>query len=195
MDTLLQPLLIFGLLCPTLALLTGALSLYSQWRQKKHSSPIFIPFLGPLFLTSWVVLAHRPLWLLPIFWTADIGTLAFLAAGPQLIAEWWRVSRFTRIRTFPGSQDIQSAMLTLYSTGHYLLKKSCNRPPGQFGIVALGEHGTFTRRANQYELNSDDGVHRIFWKADDGTYHVEEDRLENSELQSHSLNGWLFESM
>ena len=187
-------LFIAGMIFPALSMLTGIGSLLFQWRHKKYSSPVFVPFIGPLLLTCWVLLAHKSLWLIPIVWVADIGTLAFLPMSPRLIADWWRVSSFTRILTLRGNQDIQSAIITLHSSGHYLLKKSWNRALGDTGIVGLGEPGTFSQTDNQYELTSHHGLRRIFRKIDEGTYRVEEDGLENEKLYDYSLNGWLLKS-
>jgi len=94
MTPLLSSLLVAGLIFPVISLLTTMGSLASQWRQKKYSSPVFIPFIGPVLLTSWVVFAHKPLWFVAIVWLADIGTLAFLAVSPQLIRDWWHRSSF-----------------------------------------------------------------------------------------------------
>jgi hypothetical protein len=191
MTTLLNSLLIAGLIFPVLSLLTGIGSLVYQWRHKKHSSPVFIPFIGPVFLTSWVIFAHRPLWVIAIVWVADIGTLAFLAVSPRLIRDWWNTSSFTRILALNGDQDNQSAIITLHSTGHYLLQKSWIRPPGQTGIVGLGEPGTFTQLNNRYELTSHVGLHRVLQKTDEKAYRVEEEELPKEELRDYSLSGWV----
>jgi hypothetical protein len=113
-----------GIIFPCLSLLTGITSLVCYWRFKTHSSAIFIPFIGPLCLSALVVCFAKPLWLIPIVWVTDIGTLAFVWISPRLIADWWNVSGFTRILTLRGSRGVQSAILTLHSTGHYLLTKS-----------------------------------------------------------------------
>ncbi len=128
--------LVIGLLFPAISLLTGIGSFVVHWRHKRHSSPLFVPFVGPILLTLWLLLTKKPLWLVPVVWVLDIGTLAFLAIGPRLIADWWRVSSFTKILTLRGARDIQTAIITLHSTGHYVLFKSC-------GIASLGEPGVF----------------------------------------------------
>ena len=191
MTTLLIPLLIAGLIFPVISLLTGMGSLVYRWRHKKHSSPVFIPFIGPVLLTTWVIFAHKPLWFIAIVWSAHIGTLVFLAVSPQLIRDWWHTSSFTRILALNGNQDNQSAIITLHSTGHYLLKKSWSRPPGQTGIVGLGEPGTFTHLENRYELTSHVGLRRVLRKADETAYRVEEGELPKEELRNYSLSGWV----
>ena len=92
MTPVLTCLLIAGLLFPMISLLSGAGSLLHQWRHKSYASPVFIPFVGPLLLTIWVISAHKPLGLIALAWVCDIGTVAFLAAGPRLVKDWWHTS-------------------------------------------------------------------------------------------------------
>lgn len=191
MTTLLTSLLSAGLFFPVISMLTGICSLVDKWRHKKHSSPVFIPFIGPFLLTSWVIIAHKPLWLIVIVWGADIGTVAFLARSPQLIREWWQTSSFTKILELKGSHDNQCAIITIHSTGYYVLKKSWIRPSGQVGIVGLGEPGTYTQQENRYELTSHVGLQRVLRYTDDRAYLVEEDELLKEELRNYSLNGWV----
>ncbi len=189
--TVLNLLLIAGLIFPLVSLLTEIGSLVCQWHQKKHSSPVFVPFVGPVLLTSWVIAAHKPLWSIGIVWVADIGTLAFLVASRQLLRDWWHTCSFTRILALNGSQDSQSAIITLHSTGHYLLKKSWTRPPGQTGVMGLGEPGTFTQRGDRYELISHVGLRRLLQKTDERAYRVEKEELPKEDLHDYSLSGWV----
>lgn len=194
MTTLPDLLLIAGLIFPVVSLLSGIGSLVYQWRHKKHSSPVFIPLIGPVLLTSWVISTHKPLWIIAMVWVADIGTLAFLAASPQLLRDWWHTCSFTRVLALNGSTDNQSAIITLHSTGHYLLKKSWTRPPGQTGIVGLGEPGTFTQLDDRYELVSHVGLRRVIQKTDERAYRVEQEELPKEELRDHSLSGWVLKA-
>jgi hypothetical protein len=180
-----------GVVFPSLSLITAIGCFLYQLRYKKHSSPVFIPFIGPILLTCWVVLDDKSILLIPFVWIADIGTLAFLAVSPQLIREWWRVSAFTRILTLHGSKDIQSAVITLHSTGHYHLEKTWKRPVGVFGIVGLGEPGVFTHGQNQYELTSHCGLRRILRQTDEGVFSVDEVQPQGAEMQKYSLDGWM----
>ena len=134
--------------------------------------------------------AHEPLWLIPVVWILDIGTLAFLAITPRLIAEWWRVSSFTRVLSLHGTQDIQSALISLHSTGHYVLMKSWKRTPAAPGIVSLGEPGTYTCIDTGYALTSFHGLQRTLRRTEDGTYTVEEDQPPREELAPYSICGW-----
>ena len=112
MIRLLTALLIAGLIFPALSLATAIGSLLTQWRHKKHSSPAFVPLIGPVLLTAWVILAHKSPWLIALFWITDLGTVALLAASPRLISEWWKTSTLTRILTLKGTWDEQDAILT-----------------------------------------------------------------------------------
>ena len=125
-----------------------------------------------------------------IVWFADLGTLAFLVASPRLFRDWWHTSSFTRVLALNGSKDNQRALITIHSTGHYLLKKAWS-PPGQTGIVGLGEPGTFTKVDDRYELTSHFGLRRVLWKTDEGTFHVQEEELPKEEHRNHSLSGWV----
>lgn len=194
MTTLLKLLLIAGLIFPVISLLTGTGSLIYHWCHKKYSSPIYVPFIGPVLLTSWVIFAHKPLWFITIFWVGDIGTLAFLAVSLEFIRDWWHTSSFTKILVLNGNHDNQSATISLHSTGHYLLKKSWSRPPGQTGIVGLGEPGTFTQLDSRYELTSHVGLRRVLRKTDEGAYRVEEEELLDEDHRNYSLNGWVLRS-
>jgi hypothetical protein len=185
-------LLVAGLLFPALSLLTVTGSFIHRWRYQKYASPVMIPFVGPILLTIWAVVTDQSNWLVPIFWIGDLGTVAFLAVSPRLVRDWWRVSSFTRILTLHGSKDIQTAIITLHSTGHYLLKRSWNRLPGEIGIGGLGEPGTYIQAEGQYELTAHHGLRRILRKTDDGAYVVEEGPPPNASLQVYTLNGWLF---
>ena len=195
MTKLLTALLIAGLIFPALSLLTAVGSLLSHLRRQKHSSPLFLPLIGPIPLTIWVLLAHKALWMIALFWVTDLGTVAFLAASPRLIAEWWRTSSFTRILMLNGTHDEQKAVLTLHSTGHYLLKKFWSRPPGQIGIVGLSEPGTFTHNGSEFVLISHVGLRRILKTAESGAYHVDEDNIRDPKLLNYSLNGWILKAV
>ncbi len=190
MALLLKSMLVAGLIFPAVSWLTFMASRRSLWRHKKRASSVFIPFVGPLLLTIWVVCAGKPLWLMAIAWGADIGTLAFLFVSPRLIKDWWQTSCFTRTLKLQGSQGEQSAIITFHSTGQYLLKKSWHRPRGQTGIAGLGEPGTSTQSGGEYQLTSHAGLRRTFRRTDQGAYVVEEE-LPGDALRDYSLKQWV----
>jgi hypothetical protein len=185
--------LFVGFAFPCLSLLTGMSSLVCYWRFKKHVSPIFIPFIGPLCLSGLVLHFGNPLWLIPIAWGADVGTVAFLWVSPRLIADWWNVCGFTRIQTLRGSQGAQSVVLTLHSTGHYLLKKSWQLAPGECGICGLGEPGTYRPTEDGFELVAHHGLRRSLRTAANGTYLVEEGQADAPRNVDSSLRNWILQ--
>jgi len=83
-------LLFFGLLFPIISWLTTIGCYYKWLKYKKHSSAIYIPFIGPVLLTIWVCGAEKPWWLIPIVWICDIGTVSFIYVIPRLISDWWK---------------------------------------------------------------------------------------------------------
>lgn len=176
---------------PVISLLSGIASLLDRWRHKKHSSPVFVPLVGPILLTIWVILAGKPFWFIAVVWVADIGTLAFFAVSPKLLIDYWRTSPFTKILTLTGSRENQTATVTLHSTGYYLLKKSWKRRTGEAGIVELAEPGTFTQTGDCYELISYTGLHRILRKRGTDAFLVEEEASENEGFRNYSLNQWM----
>jgi len=185
--------LVVGLLFPVISLLTGIASLIERWKRKKHSSPVFIPVIGPALLTAWVVLSHYPFWLVPVVWVGDIGTMAFLIMSPRLISEWWDTCFYTRILNLHGTNENQSAQLSFHATGRYLLRKKWQRPPDDVGIVSLGELGSFTRAQDMLEMKADHGWSRQLITASDGRFRVSEDKDVAEEHRDYSIAGWEFE--
>lgn len=189
-DSCLKIALYIGIATPFLSLLTGLISLIHYWRFKSHASPIFIPLIGPLCLSGLVLYFGKPLWLIPIVWITDVGTVAFLWMSPRTITDWWNVSALTRILNLRGSQGIQSAVLTLHSTGHYFLKKSWERSPGEWGICGLGESGTYRRTESGFDLVAHHGLCRTLRTAANGTYLVEEEQSDAASGGDSSLKDW-----
>ena len=188
-----KALLIAGLFFPGLSLLTAPVSAWQSWRYQRHVSPIFIPFVGPILLTCWIILDQRPLWAIPIVWLLDIGTLMFLLVTPRLIRDWWQTSSFTRRLKLQGSVGIEAATLTFHTGGRYLLEKCWNRPPETNGIIGLGEIGTYVEINSGYELTAHHGLRRVLRSIDNQTpersFSVSEDSP--SKENANSLEGWV----
>jgi hypothetical protein len=138
----------------------------------------------------WVILTGKPPWLIALFFVTDLSTVYLIAASPRLVAEWWQTSSFTRVLMLNGTRDEQHAILTIHSTGHYLLKKSWIRPEGQTGIVGLGEPGRFVQSGSDFELTSYHGVRRTLIRQDDGIYAVQDEEIKDPGLLNYSLDGW-----
>ena len=194
MNALLISLLVVGLIFPAVSLLTLVASWVDWWRHKKHSSAVLIPFVGPTLLTAWVLLGHKPIWVVPIVWVTDLGTVLFLAVCPEFVGEWWRHSSFTRILILRGSSDNQIVVLTLHSTGNYFLKKTWTNPRQVPGMIGLGEGGTFVQKDGRYILHSQHGIERALCKADENTYVVKETTAPDENLRKYSLQGWLLKA-
>ncbi len=183
-------LLIAGLIFPILSLLTCIASLVIRWGNNRYSSPVFIPFVGPMLLTWWVFVAGQTRWLIPLVWLVDLGTIAFLFVLPRMTREWWQLSVFTRLMTLRGSHGIEKVILTLHQGGRYFLKKSWDRSHGELGIVGLGETGTFIDDGEWLKLESHHGLTRRLQRADTNAFDVAEPDTAMPELQNFSLHGW-----
>ncbi len=187
-------LLAAGLVFPLLSLISALSILVRRQRGTPFRSPVFIPFVGPILLSAWVLLAGHSRWLLPAAWIVDVGTLYLLVLAPKLIAEGWRTSPFTTILALRGTQGDQCATLTLHAKGHYLLRKKWNRPQGQTGILQLGEPGTYTQCDNRFDLVSFMGLRRMLRKTKDGSFFVEEPNPVPPNAQSYSLKDWTLDA-
>jgi len=187
------PLLVCDLLFPALSLVTVIISGIHQKRTGKHVSPVIVPFVGPVFLTAWILLSSRSRWLVPAAWLTDIGTIYALILAPRLLSEWWSTSSFTRIMTLEGKHEKQEAVLSLHSKGHYLLRKEWKRGRDEQGIVSLGEPGTYSGERDRYELVSFHGIKRILRRSSRGSFKVEEEPLEQPSMESYSLKDWTLE--
>ena len=179
-----------GMIFPFLSLFTGIMALIDRWRYKKNSSVIFVPFVGPVLASGAIAILGRHLWLIPVVWLTDIGTLYFLWISPRLIREWWALSRFTQIAVMEGSHENQTARLSLHSSGMYLLKKRWRRMPGETGIVELGEFGTYTPSGDGYELTAHFGLRRGLRARGGGVYGVEQGGISDTATSDYSLKDW-----
>jgi len=153
-------LVVFGVFIQLVSALTGLIC----WRRGKGwtegPSPFIAPMIGPLFLTHAIILNAWPLWLIPVAWLTDLGTLVLLWFLPALIKEEWKVSRFTRVLRLSGSEGNAHAVLTFHTSGKYLLQKRWARPKGEEGIIGMGELGTYTEAEDGFTLISNEHVDR-----------------------------------
>jgi hypothetical protein len=193
MTTLEKCLLGGGLFFPALSLLTVLASVVTRWRSGRHASAALVPFVGPVLLTCWILLRDYSSWFILLVWLSDMGTVMFLAVLPWLIREWWRTSVFTRTMILHGTQGIQRAVITIHSSGRYLLKKSWDRPSSETGIVGLGEPGSFVADGEAVTLVSDHGLRRKLRRVTRDAYDVEEPEEDRPELRDYSLRGWRLE--
>ncbi len=178
-------LLIVGLIFPLLSWLTLAIGAIQTLSTGKGSSGVYIPFIGPLLIDIWLLVAGAPPWTLLIPWIADIGTLFFLWVLPQLIWDLWRTSRFTRTCLFVGVQGNQTVEISLHKGGRYALKNQWRRPPNECGITGLGEPGTFEQDGDQFTLTSHTGWIRVIRRQEDGFLIADYDSEGD-----YQLDGW-----
>lgn len=154
---------------------------------KRYSSHIWIPFVGPLCLTTLLITKGASFWTWPIPWVADIGTVMVLAATPRLFREYWRTSKYTRLLALTGSYANQQAHLSLHRHGHYLLTKKWHLKPTETGIAGLGELGIYETDGHDFILRSDSGNTRRLSSERNGSYAVRES---GDFLEEYSLQGW-----
>ena len=180
----------FGLLFPFISALSGALF----WKRGKgwseSPSPIFIPFFGPMLLSCAIVLNELPLWLIPIAWMTDLGTLVFLWYLPAIIREEWKTSRFTCVLRLKGRVDNAHAVLTFHTSGKYNLQKRWSRPLKEGDAISTGELGTFAETTDGYALTSDEGIKRILVR-EGKTYRVKLESDLPERCAYLSIAGWI----
>jgi len=160
-------LLACGLLFPLISWLTFVISVI-QARAGRHSSGVYIPLVGPVVLDVWLAGTAAPGWTLCLPWLLDIGTLFFFAATPHWCAQWWKTSKFTRVFALNGVQGNQTVEISFHRGGHYLLWMRWQRAPGEIGILALGDTGSYLERDGRIDLRSHTGRERAFIAAGDG---------------------------
>ncbi len=187
-------LLILGLCYPLLGIVTGLCSLVDRWRNKRRSSPVFVPILGPVFLSLWIMLSGHRWYFVPLVWALDPGTLVLLIYTPKLVREWWQTCSYTEILRLHSEKDKQKAILTLHSTGHYCLKKTWRRKPFELGIRSLGEPGEFRETADGYTLTSFHGIQRKLTRSGGSGFLASELKPLAETRSDYSLDGWGFSS-
>lgn len=186
-------LLILGLLFLVLSLLTTIISYYDWFKHNKHTSPFYVPFVGPVLLAIWIFGTHKPLWLIPIVLVCDIGTDAFIIATPRLFMDWWNTCSFTRILNLHGSAGIQTATLTFHSTGRYYLSKEWHRSSPEPGPISVGDIGSFARKGDIIEMKSDWGWLRKIRLVSDGRFAVIEEVDVREKEPDYSIANWTFD--
>lgn len=180
-------LLLAGLIFPVISWLSFLGSNLQYQLSGKSSSGIYIPFIGPVLISIWILFKDYPVWVIIVPWVVDIGTILFLFALPGLVNELWITSRFTQIFLLIGSKGNQTAEISFHNGGHYVLKKNWNRKDSESGIMSLGEPGTFETKEDALILTSHVGVKRILHKIN-SEYRVED----NESDETYSIDDWQF---
>ncbi len=172
-------LLIVGLLFPIVSWVSLALMVYAGKRTGSAQSGIFVPFIGPVLLDVWLVLAGWPTWWLFVPWLLDIGTLFFLFALPRMMRYAWQRSRFTRTLRLIGARPEGAVVLTFYRGGIYTLEQTY-----EFG--RFGETGTYVSVFGEFSLIASDGQHRQI-RSEGERYVIADD----GEVGVRQLDGWI----
>jgi hypothetical protein len=178
--------LVAGLIFPALNWFTSLACAIQFALAKKTSSPVLIPFVGPILIDAWIVSTGAPAWALAIPWVADIGTVRFAVFMPRLLRELWQTSRFTRTSLLSGARERQTAEISFHRGGHYVLRKTWRREPGELGIVSLGEPGMYGERDGVITLLSHVGCTRRIRR--EGDSFVAEDPDSPPDYRIH---GWV----
>jgi hypothetical protein len=181
-------LLIIGLLFPVLSWVTAVATSVHYLITRRYASPVFIPIVGPIFLTGWIFVAGYSPWWIPAVWLLDIVTVAFSVALPRIIRDEWRTSRFTLTKTLRGTSGNESVILTLHRN-RYVLRKSWTRNGGS-GLSGLGEPGTFIDTGDRIELVAHHGRKRELKRLDDESYQVVELDARPRDDDNASLDDW-----
>lgn len=112
-----------------------------------------------------------------------------LLALPLMLKDWWQTSYFTRTLKVSGRLGIQTAELTLHSTGRYILKKKWERQPNELGVVGLGETGAVVKTESGFRLTADQGwIRDLKREADDG-FSVFEPTTDKAVHPNYSIEG------
>lgn len=195
-------LVVVGILPAFMSAFTGLLFWKHGAGWTESPSPLFVPFLGPLSLTLAILLNDLSLWLIPIAWVTDLGTLVVLWSLPAIIRQEWKTSRYTCVLRLKGSEENAHAVLTFHSSGKYLLRKRWVRPKGEEGIVGMGELGTYVEAVDGFTLRSDEQVDRsvvregVVFRIDrkllrtEGGYWADEETDLPERWSYHTLRNW-----
>ena len=180
--------LIIGCIFPALSWITFIGSFRSDKVTGKHSSPIFIPIIGPVLINLWSLELAQPLWVYIVPWILDIGTLSFAYILPSLFKETWQFSKFTKLMAVVSQRDNQTVKLSLQKNNSYIIRYSWSREDGELGILAMNDFGSFEKiEENKFLLTSHTGKARLLKKIND-EYHCSDKESEGDS----NLNGYVF---
>jgi hypothetical protein len=180
--------LIIGCIFPALSWITFVGSFISEKVTGKHSSPVFIPIIGPVLINLWSLELSQPLWAYILPWILDLGTLSFAYILPGLFKETWQFSKFTKLMTVVSQLDNQTVKLSLQKNNSYIIRYSWSREEGELGILATNDFGTFEKvEDSKFLLTSHTDKIRILEKIND-EYHC----IDKESEGDLNLNGYVF---
>lgn len=180
--------LIIGCIFPALSWITFVSFFITEKVTVKHSSPIFIPIIGPVLINLWSFELAQPLWAYVLPWILDIGTLSFAYILPILFRETWQFSKFTELMTVVSQLDNQTVKLSLQKNNNYIIRYSWSRGDGELGILAMNDFGTFEKISDsKFLLTSHTDKTRILEKVNE-EYHC----IDKESEGDSNLNGYVF---
>ena len=183
----------WGLVFPTISWLTLFQSWRIAWRKGRGSSVVFIPFVGPILLSWWISVEGHSLWMIPVVWVLDIGTMCFMAIMPRMIKESWESSKYNRMLTLHGVNGNQDVVIEFQKNGKYALRKTWDKDKGEYGTSSLSEPGTFSIDGDTINMVSHVGQARTLTKSSEGTFLVKDNIIERPELHRYCIDKWLLE--
>lgn len=142
-----------GWFCLTCGAALAALNWLMVWRYWRTGRPhsVVAPVGGAGLCVG--ALLHPPL--RPYAWAApllDVGTLALLLAAPRLAREWWSTSWFSLLDEYVGRRGRTTVRVRQYRRGVLTLRWDVARPSGEFGVLGMGNVGTWEAEAGRVTL-------------------------------------------
>lgn len=133
--------------------------------------------------------------MIPVVWVLDIGTMCCIPMMPRIIRESWESSKYTRILTLHGVNGNQDVVIEFQRNGKYALRKRWDKGTSEYGILGVGEPGTFSMDGDTIKMESHVGQMRNLTKTREGTFLVEDRMIERPDLHRYCIDKWLLEQM
>ncbi len=134
-----------------LAVIGNAAAAYRTHVRKKFVSAV--PLVGAVFgvIGLWQLPPTRAwCWLAVVL---DYGTLEFLWCLPKIARELWQTSRFNLQHELVATPESRLT-LRLFKQGIYVLGQRWQRPPGEAGLIAASDTGTWRMEDGRLLLTS-----------------------------------------
>jgi hypothetical protein len=169
-------------------------TLFRTWWTGRFCSAV--PLVGAACLGAGALLLPS---LRPYAWAAvllDFGTLALLLAAPRIAQSAWATSRFRLVEEYVGQRGATTVRLRLFRRGVFTLRWDIERPPGEYGLIGMGNVGTWERDGDTLVLRIGEdravfrplpGEDRRGWRQSIGFGHCEQ----NPELSLEGLEFFL----
>lgn len=99
----------------------------------------------------------------------------------------------TVVAVFEGTEGVESAVISIFSKGRYLLER-WRRQPSKFGTLESKEGGIASQDKGTYLLRADNGYVRTLRPASEGLLQCVEDEIAE-EYRHRSIAGWHFRKL